>query len=198
MRVLFASTHGAGHVNPLLPYMDACLARGHEVLLAGPPTLEPRGYPFHEGASPPEEILAPLWQRLPTLPPGQAEPIVVGRIFAQLNVEAMMPSLEAAIEGWRPDLVVRDPNEYASAIAAERHGLRHVRVAIGLALLEREPGITARIAASPYLSCFPPSFDPADHEACRPPGRGSAAPRDRPGRSWAGSSSGTATQRSAP
>ena len=180
MRVLFASTHGAGHVNPLLPFMDACLARGHEVMLAGPPTLDPRGYPFHEGASPPDEILGPLWQRLPTLPPGQAEPIVVGRIFARLNVEAMLPSLEAAIEEWRPDFVVREPNEYASAIAAERHGVPHVRVAIGLAftedgaltlaspaLEEREPGITARIAASPYLSCFPPTFDPADHEVRR-------------------------------
>lgn len=180
MRVLFASTHGAGHVNPLVPFMDACLSRGHEVLLAGPPTLDPRGYPFHEGASPPEEILAPLWQRLPTLPPGQAEPIVVGRIFARLNVEAMLPSLESAIEEWKPDLVVREPNEYASALAAERHGIPHVRVAIGLAwseggalalaspaLEERDPGITARIAASPYLSCFPPSFDPADHEVRR-------------------------------
>ena len=60
------------------------------------------------------------------------------------------------------------------------HGLRHVRVAIGLALTEsgaltlaspaleeRERGITARIAASPYLSCFPPSFDLADHEVRR-------------------------------
>jgi len=180
VRILFASTHGAGHVNPLLPYLDASLARGHEVLLAGPPTLDPRGYPFHVGASPPDEILGPLWQRLQTLPPGQAEPIVVGRIFASLNVEAMLPSLEAAIEDWRADLVVRDPNEYASAIAAERHGVPHVRVAIGLAfteggaltlaspaLEEREPGITARIAASPYLSCFPPTFDPADHEVRR-------------------------------
>jgi UDP:flavonoid glycosyltransferase YjiC (YdhE family) len=180
VRVLFASTHGAGHVNPLLPFLEACLARGHDVLLAGPPSLDPRGYPFHEGASPPEEILAPLWQRLPSLPPGQAEPIVVGRIFARLNVEAMLPSLDAAVEDWRPDLVVREANEYASAIAAERHGVPHARVAIGLAfteagaltlaspaLEERQPGIVARIAASPYLSCFPPSFDPAGHEIRR-------------------------------
>jgi hypothetical protein len=174
VRLLFASTHGAGHFNPLVPFIDACLAMGHEVLVVGPPTLNPRGYPFREGASPPEEILGPLWQRVQSLPPAQAEVVVVGRIFARLNVEAMLPHFESAIEGWRPDLIVREPNEYASAIAAERHGVPHVRVAIGLALTEQgalmlaapalestAPGIVERIAASRYLTCFPESLDQA-------------------------------------
>ena len=36
MRALFASTQGAGHFNPLVPFIDAALRQGHEVLVAGP------------------------------------------------------------------------------------------------------------------------------------------------------------------
>jgi hypothetical protein len=174
VRILFASTHGAGHFNPLVPFIDGCLARGHEVLVVGPPTLDPRGYPFREGGSPPEKTLGPLWQRIQSLPPAQAEVVVVGRIFARLNVDAMLPHTESAIEDWRPDLVVREPNEYASAIAADRHGVPHVRVAIGLALTEQgalmlaapaldntAPEIVERIASSAYVTCFPDSLDHA-------------------------------------
>jgi UDP:flavonoid glycosyltransferase YjiC (YdhE family) len=39
MRVLFASTRGAGHFNPLVPFLDAARRGGHEVLVAGPPPL---------------------------------------------------------------------------------------------------------------------------------------------------------------
>lgn len=61
---------------------------------------------------------------------------MVGSIFAGLNVQATPPALEEAIEEWEPDLVLREPNEYASAIAAERHRVAHARVAISLALVE--------------------------------------------------------------
>ncbi len=174
MRVLFASTHGAGHFGPLVPFIEACRRGGHSVLVVGPPTLDPRGYPFRVGASPPEDVLRQLWDDIPRRPSGQAEVTVVGTIFAGLNVEAMLPPLEAAIEDWQPDLVVRELNEYASAIAAERHGVAHVRVAISLALVEEgalaiaapalddvQPGISGAIARSPYLTCFPESLDRA-------------------------------------
>jgi UDP:flavonoid glycosyltransferase YjiC (YdhE family) len=36
MRVLFSSTRGAGHLQPLLPYAHALEAHGHEVKIAGP------------------------------------------------------------------------------------------------------------------------------------------------------------------
>jgi UDP:flavonoid glycosyltransferase YjiC (YdhE family) len=54
VRVLFASTRGAGHFNPLVPFIDASLRGGHEVLVAGPPPLEEAveraGYPFRVAA----------------------------------------------------------------------------------------------------------------------------------------------------
>jgi hypothetical protein len=174
VRVLFASTQGAGHFNPLVPFLEACLRNGDEVLVVGPPTLDPGGYPFRVGAQPPEEELQALWSRIPTLPSGQAEVVVVGVIFARLNVEAILPTLSAAVEDWQPDLILREPNEYASAIAAEDHGVPHARVAIGLAIVdegalafaapaleEAAPGVVERIAGSRYLTCFPASVDPA-------------------------------------
>jgi UDP:flavonoid glycosyltransferase YjiC (YdhE family) len=173
MRILLASTHGAGHFGPLVPFADACLRQGHEILVAGPPTLDPRGYPFRAGASPPEDVLRAVWDSMPRQPPGQGDAVVVGEIFAGLNVQAMLAPLEEAIGDWRPDLVLREPNEYASAIAAERAGVPHVRVGIGLSFVEEaalviaspsledvEPGITAAIARSRYVTCFPATLDP--------------------------------------
>lgn len=77
MRVLFASTQGAGHVGPLIPFIDAAARGGHETLVVGPPTLKARGYEFKPGASPPDELLGPLWGRMPSLPPGQGDLVVV-------------------------------------------------------------------------------------------------------------------------
>jgi UDP:flavonoid glycosyltransferase YjiC (YdhE family) len=184
VRVLFASTRGAGHFNPLVPFVEAALRGGHEVMVAGPPalagTVERAGYPFWPGAAPPEDELGPVWARVPTVSREQAEAIVVGEIFAGLNVRAMLPSLEAACAEWRPELVLRDPSEFASAFAAERHEIPHARIAIGLLTSERTalsiaepvlegrlPGITERIWGSPYLSLFPASLE--DPELDPPP-----------------------------
>ena len=180
MRVLFASTQGAGHFGPLIPFIDAAARGGHETLLVGPPTLKARGYEFRPGASPQDEILGPLWGRMASLPPGQGDLVVVGRIFAALNVDAMLPTLEHAIEEWKPDLVLRESAEFASAIAAERQAVPHVRVSVGVALVEeasiaiaapaleeRQPGIARRIADSPYLSYFPAGVDPSPFQLAR-------------------------------
>jgi hypothetical protein len=180
VRALFASTQGAGHFGPLIPFLDACVRNGHETLIVGPPTLKSRGYAFRAGDVPPEEILGPVWGRMATLPPAQGDMVVVGVIFARLNVDAMLPALTEAIEDWKPDLVVRECAEYASAIAADTLGVRHVRVSTGVAsteeaslaiaapaLNERRPGVSERIAASPYLTCFPASVDPATFAVTR-------------------------------
>jgi hypothetical protein len=174
VRVLVASTHGAGHFGPLVPFLDACVRGGHEILVIGPPTLDPHGYSFRPGASPPDDELGPLWAGIHLQPPAQGEVLVVGRIFARLNVRAMLSTLRETIEEWRPDLVLREPNEYASAIAAEEAGVAHARVAIGLALVEEgalaiaapaledeRPGTVAAIVRSPYLTCWPQSLDRA-------------------------------------
>jgi UDP-glucoronosyl and UDP-glucosyl transferase len=194
VRVLFASTQGAGHFGPLIPFIEACRSHGHEILVVGPPTLDARGYPFRAGAVPPPETLGPLWERMPSLPPGQGDVVVVAVIFARLNVEAMLPAMSDAIEEWRPDVVVREAAEFASAVAAEAHGVPHVRVSVSLSYLEElwlgsaAPALDAhrvdlagRIAESPYLTLFLAALDPPAFELARfrdPAATTSAPPPD--------------------
>jgi UDP:flavonoid glycosyltransferase YjiC (YdhE family) len=184
VRVLFASTRGTGHFNPLVPFIEACLRGGHELTVAGPPplaeTVERAGYRFWEGAEPPEDELGAVWGRVPTVSPEEATAIVIGEIFGRLNVHAMLPGLEAACEQWRPDVVIREEAEFASAVAAERHGVRHARVAVSLGSLEAEalelagPGleelhrdVTERIWTSPRLTLVPAGLE--DPEATPAP-----------------------------
>ncbi len=165
-------------MQPLLPFLAAAQSRGDEVLVAVPPAMayhvEQAGYPAHVCGEPPEAELAPLRELLPTLPP--AEALVAGNrdLFGRLAASAMLPEMERLFSGWAPDLVVRDPCEYASAVVAERHGTPHVQVAISPAegeiasiraaspaLEEHHRGLTSVLLETPYLSRFPPSMDPS-------------------------------------
>ncbi len=70
MRLLAAcSLGGAGHLNPLLPFLAAAERQGDETLVVGPPGLremvELAGYPFRAGGEPPEAVVAPIRERLP-------------------------------------------------------------------------------------------------------------------------------------
>lgn len=154
------------------------------MLVAGPPalaeTVARAGYRYWPGDAPQEDELGAVWGRVPTVSYEEAERLVLGDIFARLNVAAMLPSLRAACEGWQPDLILRDLSEYASAIVGEQHNIPHARVAVSLAAVEeqalsiagpvldeRQPGTAERIRVSPYLSLFPPSLE--DPTASRPP-----------------------------
>ena len=185
MRVLFACTGGAGHFAPMLPFIEAGRRAGHEVLVTGPPplaaTTEQHGLPFACGAMPPDEELGPVWASVPSLSYEEAERLVIGEIFATLNVRAMLPAVRAVVRDWRPDVIVREPAEFASAIVAEEVGVPHVQVGIGLTVSHEQltetareaadrwrAGLTDRIAATPYLTLFPPSLD--DPGGTDPPG----------------------------
>ena len=73
------------------------------MLVAGPPplaeTVERAGYRYWRGDVPPEDELGAVWGRVPTVAYEEAERLVVGDIFARLNVAAMLPSLRAACDG---------------------------------------------------------------------------------------------------
>ena len=61
---------------------------------------------------------------MPELPPDEANEVVVGDIFGRLNTTARAARMRAAFDEWRPDVVLRDPNEYSGALAAERTASR--------------------------------------------------------------------------
>jgi UDP:flavonoid glycosyltransferase YjiC (YdhE family) len=82
--------------------------------------------------------------------------------------------MDSACAEWRPDLVLRDPCEYASAVVAHDRVIPVAQVGLSLAeveassievaapaLEEHREGLTAALRASPYLTRFPASLDPS-------------------------------------
>jgi UDP:flavonoid glycosyltransferase YjiC (YdhE family) len=176
MRVLIASTEGAGHFGPLVPFIEALTRRGDDVLVVAPPGLagmvEAAGYRFRGGAEPPAEEVAAIWKRVGSATAEEAAVLVNREIFGRLDTAAMLPTLERACDEWPPDLILRDPCEYASALVAERRGISHAQVAISLAEVEAgslklaagvlapyRRGFVEALEASPYLTRFPGSMD---------------------------------------
>jgi len=182
MHLLFSSTSGLGHFNPLVPLIDAAVARGDDVLIVGPPKLEPvlagRDQPYRIGAAPAEAEAAQFSELLAKASPEEAEGMIDREFFGRLCTAAMLPSLEEACDDWRPDLVLHETCEYSAVVAAGRRGIPHAQVAISLAQVEAsalahtapalEPydgRIGDHIKASAYLTRFPPSVDPSPYPA---------------------------------
>jgi hypothetical protein len=136
MRVLFATTANDGHFGPLRPFVRAVLEAGHDVRVAAPAsyaeTLRKAGFAHEPFADAPPELIGPVMARLPTLPFDEANRTVLREVFARIDAQAALPALTATIDSWRPDLVVRESAELGSLAAAERAGLPHVHVCIGM------------------------------------------------------------------
>ena len=188
-RILIAATGGSGRINPLLPFADAYADQGHDVLLIGPSSLREAtsAHPVRVGTPPPQRELDAITQRLPHVSHAEASALVDREIFGRLTTAAMLPTMLETCREWQPDLVLREPCEYASAVVAEEAGIPHAQVAISLAALETgvldlvapvlPTGTTERIRAAPYLTRFPESLDPSPfpathrfHERPRPTG----------------------------
>jgi UDP:flavonoid glycosyltransferase YjiC (YdhE family) len=141
VRILFSSTAGAGHFGPLVPFIRSSLKNGHQALVAAPGAMEAAaratGAGFRAFGDPAPEDMAAVMRPLAELPREEANRRVVAGIFGRLDATAAVPGLRDAIDDWRPDLVVRESAEFGAAVAAELHGVPQLRVAIGLAEMER-------------------------------------------------------------
>lgn len=182
MRVLFTSTRGLGHLQPLLPYARALVARGHEVVVAAPSegseVLQSAGLRHAVFDHPGDEALTPIWARLRGVPHEEQTRIAASEIFAGVNARTALPKLQETIRSFRPELVVRDSVEFAALVAAEHAGVRHARVAVHSvsfedmlpqlvagpvdalrALAGLGPDQGASLADEPVFSSFPASLD---------------------------------------
>ena len=178
LRVLVATTRGAGHFGPLVPVARACAEAGHEVVVAAPEQslglVRRAGFEAWRLDDPPQDVLDRVWAVMPELSVDEQNAHVVREVFGRIHAGAHLPRMREAIAGRRPDLVLRESNEYASAIVAEEAGVPHARVAIsiaygeewtrGLAIggLGEIAAVEPAIAASPYISSVPPTFEHPD------------------------------------
>lgn len=136
MRVLFATTGNTGHFRPLVPFAQASLRAGHEVLVAGHAGAEPparrAGLPFRALRGPEVEDLRRFRAGQAGLSLPQAMARALSHLYVRLHAGAALPDMLATIDEWRPDVVVRESAEFSALIAAERAGIPHARVGIGL------------------------------------------------------------------
>ena len=136
MRVLVATTAGAGHFAPLVPFAVACVAAGHEVRVAAPEsfrdTVERAGLevaPLDDAAP---EALGMAMGRIPELTMREANELVVREVFGRIDAESALPGMRAIFETWPPDVVLRESAELASFVLASQQGVPSVEVNPGL------------------------------------------------------------------
>lgn len=202
MRVLAATTAGAGHFAGLLPFARACARAGHEVRVAAPASfasaVHRAGLPHEPVADADPAALGAVFGRLPQLPRREANEVVVSQVFGRLDRDAALPGMRRLMDGWRPEVVLREPAELASYVAAEERGIPQVQTAIGLSALDdfllplvsaplQEVGCSGDgLLTAPRWTIVPPSFDvPAQTTtgsvtAAREPAIASSAPASLP------------------
>jgi hypothetical protein len=180
----------------LLPFLNAARGQGHETLVVAPPALagmvEETGHPFRAGGEPPEAAVAPIRERLPVVAAREASVLGNRELFGRLATTAMLPAMDATFTRWQPDVVLRDPCEYASAVVVPPSGIVVAQVAIGLAEVEwnsidvaapaleaHRRGLVDKLRRSPYVTRFPASLDPSpfpDSRRFREPAPGPRGP----------------------
>jgi UDP:flavonoid glycosyltransferase YjiC (YdhE family) len=150
MRVLVTTTGYPGHVLPVVPFARACVVAGHEVCVVGPraagATVGGLGLPFCGYADPPREVAGRVIAAASRRPPDQGHAYMVAEGFGRVATRTVLADVLQMTGAWRPDVVVRESQEFAGYVAAEHHGVPHVRIALGLASTERE---TAALVAGP-------------------------------------------------
>ncbi len=115
VRLLVTSFPGLGHLHPLVPLARCAVAAGHEVRVATGPDLSewveacgleawPVGLALTEAVAAAERDF-----------PG---PEMVEHLFTDVWVRRAVPDLLGLTEGWRPDLVVHEEEEYAGVLLA--------------------------------------------------------------------------------
>jgi hypothetical protein len=188
-----------------VPFLDQARLSGGETLVVGPPALagmvRATGHPFLAGGEPPEAQVRPIREQLPVLPPHEASVLGNRELFGRLAATAMLAAMDQAVRDWRPGLILRDPCEYASAVAAARLGIPAAQVAIGLAEVEwgsidvaapaleaLRAGLTGELRRSPYLTRFPAALDASPFPGTRRYREPAAAPPGALPAWWGGSS----------
>jgi UDP:flavonoid glycosyltransferase YjiC (YdhE family) len=176
--VLGCSLGGLGHLTPVVAVARALARLGHDPIVLIPPSLSDAaaetGVAFRVGGEPPRAVIEELWERVRAGSPVAVAGLLDRELFAGHCTEAMLGAAADLCDEWRPDVVVREPCEYATAVIARRAGLPQLQIGISQSAIDYdvlgqvadtlEPhaaGVAAMIATSPYLTSFPVSLDPS-------------------------------------
>ncbi|MGN6757861.1 MAG: glycosyltransferase, partial [Thermomicrobiales bacterium] len=181
MRVLFTTQPGAGMFSPLVPFARALVEAGHAVAVTCAPCfraeVEAVGLAaFPAGLDWRNDAFTRAFPDAP--PPGPERSRWVVRHWRYTTARATAPDLLALTGRWRPDLFVREGNEFGACLGAERLGLPHAAAGAlwfrpqapllaPLAAARRELGLApdpAGHAVYRYLAPMPPAWVAPDEE----------------------------------
>ena len=186
MRVLFTTTSGRGHFQPMFPLARALQRAGHALRWACAaevcPELRDKGFDARPAGlydldpSP----LRHLPPEIADLPPVQRPDHLFSLAFGPLRAEPMLAGLLPIAEEWRPHLLVCEQGELAGAVAAARLGVPNITHAFGrllpavrlvrageaMADVWRAHGLEPRPFAGAYdhlyVDIYPPGLQSAD------------------------------------
>jgi UDP:flavonoid glycosyltransferase YjiC (YdhE family) len=121
VRVLVTFTGGTGHFLPTLPYARELRARGHTIRYACQPAMigvvQAAGFPAEDTGGP---TLLPATERRSLAPVDRRhEQQVVADFFVRRVGTERAARAAALMDGWRPDLVLRDEADVGVGVAAE-------------------------------------------------------------------------------
>ena len=163
MKVLVVATPGSGHINPMLPLIEAFLAQGDDVTVAAGEdpggAVARAGAAFHLAGRGEMAWFQDLQSRVLRGNPGDgiaAERInhyFYPRLFAEIAAPDMIDDVVALGRRWHPDLVVFETYALAGPLAAEVLGVPGVHHLIS-PMLPHEVSELADDAVSPMWRSF--------------------------------------------
>ncbi len=125
MKVLCTVRPFYSHFASLAPIALSLMERGHEVIVASAESLRPAvegtGLAFSDAGIDPSDRT-----QVGRMPPG------VDWDFHRSGIGSKTRDLLEIGRSWEPDVIVRDQTDLAGVIAAERLGIRHATVGLGL------------------------------------------------------------------
>lgn len=162
MRVLVATVPALGHLVPMLPLVEAMVAGGDEVTVAGDAGLEQRvaatGAAFRAAGHDEPTWFERLGARTRGAPgdgiaPERIDHYFVPRAFAEVGADDLVDDLLAAARDLAPELVLFDTYALAAPLVADLVGAHGVQHLVGPLL---DPGVLelANDAVSPLWRSF--------------------------------------------
>jgi UDP:flavonoid glycosyltransferase YjiC (YdhE family) len=159
VRVLFTTTPGRGHYNPMLGLASACRDRGHDVTWAAHETacvqLRKAGFETVPAGLPEtltSEGLAERYPELMALDPAERPNFLFAKIFGPERAGPMLDDLLPIVAAHEPALLVCDQAELAGPIAAALAGIPNVTHGFGHPLPEERVARAAQEMAGSWAA----------------------------------------------
>nr|CAM34349.1 putative inactive gylcosyltransferase [Streptomyces tendae] len=151
MRVLFTTWAWPSHLYSLVPFAWACRTAGHEVLIAGQPSLADEitrcGLPAARVGGEVDAVGMVRGYLLGRASPGRGGGGPRAMEMFRAHADAMLDDLVRLARDTEPDVVVYEPTALAGPLAAAAAGVPSVRHLYGTDLMARARGVLSPMLA---------------------------------------------------